>query len=195
MIPADILNKLKKNGILRVFKIMLSSVAGRIRGYCFGFINSKHWRPKGLVVHSGVTSQSRYLEIGENVSIGRNCSFGGLGRIILSSRVVLNRDTHLDSACLIEIGENTLVGPDCYFVDSNHIPTVSDELISSVIESQSIVVGKNVWLGRGVTVLCGVKIGDNSVIGAGSVVTNEIPPSVIAAGVPARILKVIGEGK
>ena len=53
--------------------------------------------------------------------------------------------------------------------------------------------GKNVWLGAGVIVLPGVTIGDNSVIGAGSVVTKDIPANVIAVGNPCRVLREIGE--
>ena len=54
-----------------------------------------------------------------------------------------------------------------------------------------ITLGKNVWLGGGCTILSGVTIGDNSIIGAGSVVTKDIPANVIAAGNPARVIREI----
>ena len=58
--------------------------------------------------------------------------------------------------------------------------------------NEPVIIGKNVWLASGVTVLPGVHIGDNAVIGAGSVVTKDIPPNVLAVGSPARILRAIG---
>ena len=54
-------------------------------------------------------------------------------------------------------------------------------------------IGKNCWLGAGVRVMPGVTIGDNSVIGAGSVVTKDIPPNVVAVGVPCKVLREINE--
>ena len=54
-------------------------------------------------------------------------------------------------------------------------------------------IGKNVWLGAGAIVLPGVTIGDNSVIGAGAVVSRDIPANVVAVGVPCRVLREIGE--
>ena len=56
-----------------------------------------------------------------------------------------------------------------------------------------VVIGRNVWLGANVTVLPGVTIGDDSVIGAGSVVTRDIPVGVVAVGSPARVVRAIGE--
>ena len=54
-------------------------------------------------------------------------------------------------------------------------------------------IGRNVWVGAGAVLLPGVSVGDNSVIGAGSVVTRDIPANVVAAGVPCRVLRPIGE--
>lgn len=56
-----------------------------------------------------------------------------------------------------------------------------------------VTIGRNCWLGAGVIVMPGVSIGDNSVIGAGSVVTRDIPANVVAVGVPCRVLREIGE--
>jgi maltose O-acetyltransferase len=55
------------------------------------------------------------------------------------------------------------------------------------------VIGDNVWLGGGVTVCPGVTIGDDTVVGAGAVVTRDLPPAVVAGGVPARVIRVIDE--
>ena len=58
-----------------------------------------------------------------------------------------------------------------------------------------IVIGKNVWLGSCVVVVPGVKIGDGAIVGAGSVVTKDIPPGVVAAGAPARVIRKIQPGE
>lgn len=58
-----------------------------------------------------------------------------------------------------------------------------------------IIIGDNVWIGDKVTVLGGVTIGNNSIIGANSVVTKDIPPYTVAAGIPAKVIKVIKEQK
>jgi acetyltransferase-like isoleucine patch superfamily enzyme len=63
------------------------------------------------------------------------------------------------------------------------------------VTAAPIVVGRNVWIGAGATVLQGVTIGDDAVVAAGAVVTRDVPPRVLVAGVPARVVKaVVAEG-
>lgn len=188
-----IIQKIKKNGLMRLFKIVVDRVLCSIRGVTFGLANCPFAFPSNLSVGAGVSSRVRTLLIENNVSIGSSCSFGGLGTIKLSSGVVLNRNVHIDSSLYVSIGKNSLVAPDCYLVDSNHIFRGSGPLVSSDTSSAEIVVGANVWIGRGATILCGVTIGNNSVIGAGAVVTKSIPSGVIAAGVPAKIIRRMAE--
>lgn len=79
---------------------------------------------------------------------------------------------------LVEIGDNVVVGKGSSLIA--HCP---------VRGGLKVKIGNNVWLGYGVLVLPGVTIGENSIVGAGSVVTKDIPPNSIAAGNPARVLK------
>lgn len=115
-----------------------------------------------------------YFDYGKNLSIGKNsfinfgCSFLDRGQII--------------------IGDNVLIGPNCNIMTINH-PV--DPTLRKATISKKIVIENNVWLGANVTVTPGVTIGENSIIGAGSVVTKDIPKNVIAAGVPAKVLKKI----
>ncbi|WP_298636688.1 acyltransferase [uncultured Thiobacillus sp.] len=178
--------KIKKNGLIRLIKIYSERVISRLRGLLFGMINTNPRFPKGLRVGRGVRSTVRFLNVGDNVTIGHLCSFGGLGSVKLADNVVLNRNVHIDASEYIEIGKNTLVGPDCYFVDSNHQMPQEGWLVSANVTSSAILVEKSVWFGRNVTVLAGLTIGEYSVIGASSVVTKPIPPRSVAKGVPAK---------
>ena len=64
--------------------------------------------------------------------------------------------------------------------------------MTNIEKGKPIIIGKNVWIGGNVTICPGVKIGDKSVIGAGSVVTKDIPANVMAAGNPCKVIKELG---
>ena len=92
----------------------------------------------------------------------------------------------------IQVGDHTLIGANCTISDSDHHPIGAAERIvlsSKNIMSRPIIIERNVWLGMNVLVLKGVRIGENSIIAAGSVVSKSIPANVIAAGNPARVIR------
>ena len=95
--------------------------------------------------------------------------------------------TFLDSA-YITIGDYTLIGPNCSFFTPQH-PFHFAERRNPVETGRPITIGHDCWLGGNVTVLPGVTIGDYTIIGAGSVVTHDIPSGVIAAGNPCRVIR------
>jgi acetyltransferase-like isoleucine patch superfamily enzyme len=86
----------------------------------------------------------------------------------------------------ITIGDGALIGHHVVLATLNHDfpPEIRGDM-----RPAPIVMGKNVWLGARVTVLPGVTIGDNAIVAAGAVVTRDVPPGAVAAGVPARIIK------
>ncbi|VTQ67007.1 serine O-acetyltransferase [Campylobacter jejuni] len=90
----------------------------------------------------------------------------------------------------VTIGNNVMIAPNVTLATAGH-PIDPDIRITGQQFSLPIVIEDNVWLGTGVIVNPGVTIGRNSVIGAGSVVTKSIPPNVVAAGVPCRVLRPI----
>lgn len=95
-------------------------------------------------------------------------------------------DTH------IYVGDCTMFGPHCVIATAGH--PIDTELRKEAYQfNMPVHIGKNCWLGAGVRVMPGVTIGDNSVIGAGSVVTKDIPPNVVAVGVPCKVLREINE--
>jgi acetyltransferase-like isoleucine patch superfamily enzyme len=90
----------------------------------------------------------------------------------------------------IFISKNCLIGPRVTFRTANHnFEDISKSKQAQGHTSKDIYVGKNVWIGANVTVLPGVNIGDNSVIGAGAVVTKNVPENSLAVGVPAVVKK------
>ena len=95
-------------------------------------------------------------------------------------------DTH------IYVGDYTLFGPNLILATAGHpiLPKLRQEAYQY---NMPVHIGKNCWLGAGVIVLPGVTIGDNTVIGAGSVVTKDIPSNVVAVGNPCRVLREINE--
>ena len=134
-----------------------------------------------------------FAEIGENCYIeppfhanhaGYHVHFGN--NVYANFGLTLVDDTH------IYVGDCTMFGPNVVVATAGH--PILPELRERALQfNMPVHIGRNCWLGAGVIVLPGVTIGDNSVIGAGSVVTKDIPANVIAVGNPCRVLREIGE--
>ncbi len=104
------------------------------------------------------------------------------GRLKLGAHATLNEGVIIASTDLIEIGEHVKIGDFTTIHDSDYHPIDS----VSAIRVSPIRIGRNVWIGRNVTILPGVEIRDNSVIGAGAVVMRSVPKDTVATGNPAR---------
>lgn len=131
-------------------------------------------------------------EIGENCYIepplhanwGKYTHFGN--NVYANFNLTLVDDTD------IFVGDNVMFGPNVIIATAGH--PVDPPLREKVAQFNIPVrIGKNVWIGAGAIVLLGVTIGDHSVIGAGSVVTKDIPPNVVAVGNPCRVLREIND--
>lgn len=127
---------------------------------------------------------------GESILIvpGFRCQYGE--NIFLEDHVVINFNCTLMDNVSIHIGHHTLIGPNCSFYTVNHALD-SEEREQGFCVDAPIHIGSRVWLGGNVVVMPGIRVGDDSVIGAGSVVTKDIPAGVIAAGNPCRVLRPI----
>ena len=108
----------------------------------------------------------------------------------LGKGTFLNFGSNIAASQSVTIGPYCNIGPYCLIMD-NAYHCVEPDRRQERPESRPIVLGRNVWLGARVIVLPGVTIGDHSVIGAGSVVSRDIPSRVFAAGVPAEVLRQI----
>ncbi len=90
----------------------------------------------------------------------------------------------------ITIGDDVQIGPNVQLLTPTH-PVEADLRLAKWEAARPITIGANVWLGGGVIVLAGVDIGENTVVGAGSVATRSLPPNVVAVGSPARVIRTL----
>jgi acetyltransferase-like isoleucine patch superfamily enzyme len=111
--------------------------------------------------------------------------------VIIGENVYVNRYTIIDACCRLEIGRDTMIGPHCYITDHDHGFSTDERPGHTELVSSPTKIGERCWLGAGVIVLKGVEIGSGTVVAAGAVVTRSLPEGVVAAGVPARIVKSI----
>lgn len=106
--------------------------------------------------------------------------------IYANFNLTLVGDTH------IYVGDATMFGPNVTIATAGH-PILPELREQAYQYNMPVRIGKNCWLGAGVIVMPGVTIGDNTVIGAGSIVTKDIPANVVAVGNPCRVMREIGE--
>lgn len=153
----------------------------------------------GVVIYQG-----GYLGIpGGEVTIGHRVSLYGDVTIQTGDggRVVIGDSTFIHSGCIISaykgsvlIGRDVMIAPNCAFYPYNHgmvpgIPMAEQPLTSR----GDIIIEDEAWISTGVILLDGVRIGKGAVVGAGSVVTRDIPDNAIAYGVPAKVIKMRGD--
>jgi acetyltransferase-like isoleucine patch superfamily enzyme len=109
-------------------------------------------------------------------------------KLVIRSGTYVNRFTLLDAHEQIEVGANCMIGPHCYISDGDHGMAPDMPVGKQPMNTRPVVIEEGVWLGAGVIVLKGVTIGRNAVVGAGAVVTKDVAPNAIVAGVPARLV-------
>lgn len=116
------------------------------------------------------------------------CEFGK--NIIIEDNVYINFGCVILDCAEVTIGANSLLGPNIGLYAVNHTSD-AEERIHGGCYGKPIHIGKNVWLGGDVKILVGVSIGDNTIIGTGSIVTKDIPSNVVAVGNPCKVIKEI----
>lgn len=130
----------------------------------------------------GKTKENLFIEqpflcdYGYNIEVGEN--------------FYANHNLVILDANKVKFGDNVFIGPNCSFYTAGH-PLDSKTRNQGLEYAKPIIVGDNVWFGGNVVVLPGVTIGDNCVIGAGSIVTKDIPENSVAVGNPCKVIKKI----
>lgn len=132
----------------------------------------------GRTGKSFLIEQPFYCDYGYNIEIGENF-YSNVNCVILDGAKVT-------------FGDNVFVAPNCGFYTAGHAMDV-EQRAQGLEYAYPIKVGSNVWIGAHVCVLPGVTIGDNTIIGAGSVVNKSIPANVLAVGNPCRVVRRITE--
>jgi acetyltransferase-like isoleucine patch superfamily enzyme len=116
------------------------------------------------------TTGGEDIRVGRNVFINQNCTMYDLGGI--------------------DIGDDVMIGPNVSLITSSH--PLEPAQRRAVTIGKPIVIERNVWIAAGATIIGGVRVGENSVVAAGSVVTRDVPPNTLVAGNPARVVRSIG---
>jgi acetyltransferase-like isoleucine patch superfamily enzyme len=136
------------------------------------------------------------VSIGPGVQIRPSSFYGGPAGegLIVGDRSSIGSGGFIGCSGWIEIGDDVMLGPGVRVFSENHVfEDPSRTIKEQGVERGSTVIEDDCWLGSGVTVTSGVRIGRGSVIAAGSVVTNDVPPGSVAGGIPARVLRQRGE--
>lgn len=134
-----------------------------------------------------------FAEVGENCYIEPPFYANHAGaHVHLGSNVYLNFAVTMVDDTHIYVGDCCMFGPNVTVATAGH-PILPELREKAYQYNMPVRIGNNCWIGTGAVILPGVTIGDNTVVGAGSVVTKDLPPNVIAVGNPARVLREIGE--
>lgn len=118
------------------------------------------------------------------------CDYGS--NIVTGENVFFNFNCVVLDVMPVKIGSRTLFGPNVQIYTATH-PMDYSERAAGLEYAKSITIGEDVWIGGSAVICPGVTIGDRSVIGAGSVVTKDIPPDVFAAGNPCKVIRDLRE--
>ena len=119
-----------------------------------------------------------HVDYGSNITVGARC-FANFGLVALD-------------VATITIGDDVQIGPNVQLLTPTH-PVAAGPRRDKWESAEPITIGDNVWLGGGVIVLPGVTVGENTVVGAGSEVTRDLPANVVAVGNPARVVREVTE--
>jgi acetyltransferase-like isoleucine patch superfamily enzyme len=174
-----------------------SSRADRFRS--FGALSAVCFPPAALF-------GERYISIGEGTVVGPYATLsagvspqhelGEVEVVSIGSRCVIGKGAGIVAHERVEIHDDVFTGHNVYITDANHgYEDVGTPIGKQFAPSEPVVVGEHSWLGHGAIVLPGVTIGRHVVVGAGSVVTDDLPDRCVAVGNPARVIRSHADGR
>lgn len=148
-----------------------------------------------VLVESGVRATGRVsaISVGPQTVIERRsrltvsaAAAASGAHLRIGARVLIGEGSYLTAHKSLDVGDDVLIAAGCYVTEANHGLDRRWMIRNQPSRAESVSIGPGAWLGAHVVVLPGVNIGEGAVIGAGSVVTGDVPPFAIFAGVPAR---------
>ncbi len=146
--------------------------------------------PGGSLAGDVRISGSVSVRLAERVALRRGVFLGGHGEISIGAGTALNEGCIVAALERVEIGANCMLAPRVYILDVDHVFDRSDIPIAEQgYDVAPVVIGDDVWIGTQAVICKGVSIGHGAVIGANSVVTRDIPAMAVAAGLPAKVIR------
>ncbi|MBA0884378.1 acyltransferase [Flavobacterium sp. BBQ-18] len=159
---------------------------------------------ENVYIHYPLNLQGgKYIKLGNNVGFDQRLRLEAFDKflgdnfspeIIIGDQVLIQKDCHIGAINKIIIGNNVLIASKVYISDHSHGEITVEALLlppakRKLYSKGPVIIEDNVWLGEGVVVLPNVTIGENSIVGANSVVTKSIPKNCVVAGNPAKIIR------
>lgn len=184
----SLIRHIKFNGFVGIYHIVID--------FLFSILNFRHG---GFFRYPSTIRNLGELKVGKNCRFGRYCTielFNSDSRLTVGDAFRSNSYLHIGVVSSVTIGKNVLFASGVYISDHSHgdygklescDPSIAP--MNRTLYVAPIIIGDNVWLGEKAAILPGVRVGDGVVVGAGAVVTKDVPDYCIVAGVPARIIK------
>lgn len=184
------------------FVVMMSYIVCRLKSLIvasrFGSSPGHVYLGKDCVIlgHGHIYLEGRFVALARNriEAITQHGSHRFTPILQIGDGVSMEYDCHIGCVNEVRIGARVLMASRVYISDHSHGGTNAEDLMlapneRSVISKGPVIIEDEVWLGEGVAVMPGVRIGRSSIIGANAVVTRDIPPFSVAAGIPAQVIK------
>jgi acetyltransferase-like isoleucine patch superfamily enzyme len=112
------------------------------------------------------------------------------GAVEIGRKTVMGQECTISAYKRVRIGEQCVIADRAMFIDFDHgVVEVERPIREQGIYTRDVEVGSNVWIGYGACILRGVRVGDNAIVGANSVVTKDVPANAVVAGIPARVIR------
>lgn len=152
-----------------------------------------------ILPNHGVTCSIRgasvspfFHKCGKSFKLAQSSIINYPEKMIIGNNVYFAHRIYVNACCELVIGDNVTIGPNCIIASANH--AVKNGVVLNEGTGGKIIIKSGTWIGGNSTITGGVTIGRNCIIGAGSVVTKDIPDGVMAAGVPAKVIKELDTG-
>lgn len=176
-----------------LFRLRHSHLPTMVRTFKWRLLGMKCGWPRGLARINATWPHQ--IEIGKEALIEEGVMFKIDGpwsaelRIVIGNRVFIGRQVEFNVTERVTMGDDVLVASGCRFVDHDHGMALSQHIHDQPLIARPIHVEDGVWIGANCVILKGVNIGAGAVVGAGSVVRQDIPAGEIWAGVPAKFIR------
>lgn len=184
------MKKIREVGLLRSLSFGIRLLSIRIRSILYKHTFKWDYFGKEIEIGKNVRFDNWHSELHNKVKIEDYVILGGRGKLIIGENTSLNPYCFIIAEKKVQIGKNCMIAPNVYIADGGHIHSKTNIPIKSQGgEHKEVIIEDNVWLGRNATILSGVKIGRDSIVAAGAVVTKDVAPFSIVGGVPAKEIR------